>query len=258
MSSESKALAWVANLSHQFNNFCSEADAIIPQEPIEYLRNRFVTAGESLKQFCSEIFEDALSVGCLDARGPTSPRKDEEITHLPSCKLSKTTPLPAEPMGKIYEDLSSKVAVVKNPEIETSEPSKNSVQCSWVIEYPEEIANFEEDHFAPKVDENKLQNDEVSQATSSTSPCSMEAIQTCVSSLSELIDTGESKELVSSDDDFCSEADNVSYQKTETLDQITNNGLRKIASQDFDDEETEAKGWEKLDRDPCDSDWEII
>ncbi|KAI3456168.1 hypothetical protein Pfo_012831 [Paulownia fortunei] len=157
MDSESKGLPWVANLRHRFNTFCLEADSIIPQEPIEYVRNQFLTAGESLKLFYSELVEDALpilKVGSLEEHGPTSP-KQQEITGLPSHKMSNTSVdddqegrsavnsssplLRTEPVGEMYDDFSLKekgnigmrMGVVENPVMETTQSSKIEILATF-------------------------------------------------------------------------------------------------------------------------------
>ncbi|KAL7089118.1 hypothetical protein ACP275_13G169100 [Erythranthe tilingii] len=83
MNSESESVDWVANLCGKFYTLCAEADTIIPQEPIEYVRNQFLTAGENIKQFCTELVDDAKAVFPEDFCFIPKCPKQEENTDSP-------------------------------------------------------------------------------------------------------------------------------------------------------------------------------
>ncbi|XP_075478091.1 uncharacterized protein LOC142519078 isoform X2 [Primulina tabacum] len=89
MDSGSKGQAWVENLRHRFSTFCSEADEIICQDSVKYIRTQLITAGENLMHLCSEIVEDVLhdiSVDSAGENGLASPTLEQDV-NFPAQKM---------------------------------------------------------------------------------------------------------------------------------------------------------------------------
>ncbi|XP_073309362.1 uncharacterized protein [Primulina huaijiensis] len=82
MDSGSKGQAWFENLRHRFSTFCSEADEIICQDSVKYVRTQLITAGENLMHLCSELVEDVLhdiSVDSAGQNGLASPTLEQDV-----------------------------------------------------------------------------------------------------------------------------------------------------------------------------------
>ncbi|XP_073029981.1 uncharacterized protein [Primulina eburnea] len=89
MDSGSKGQAWVENLRHRFSTFCSEADEIICQDSVKYVRTQLITAGENLMHLCSEIVEDVIhdiSVNSAGENGLASPTLEQDV-NFPAQKM---------------------------------------------------------------------------------------------------------------------------------------------------------------------------
>ncbi|EYU28073.1 hypothetical protein ABFS82_13G097600 [Erythranthe guttata] len=149
MNSENGSVDWVANFRDKFYTFCAEADTIIPQEPIEYVRNQCLTAGESIKQFCTELVDDAKAV------------LSEDFCFLPKCpKQEKNADSPPRNISSINIDCnqeSTSPGASYSPPLLSTEPN---------------FSHMEKGNIGNLV-EYKLPCDEV---TSSSSTCSTEAI----------------------------------------------------------------------------------
>ncbi|XP_073127913.1 uncharacterized protein [Henckelia pumila] len=124
MDSGCKGQAWVDNLRHRFSTFCSEADEIICQDSVKYVRTKLITVGENLMNFCSEIVEDVItdfSVDSAGENGPASPTQEQDgnfpaqkmlSIHIDteqdgkSCEMnSSSTLLSIKPLGERCTDI---------------------------------------------------------------------------------------------------------------------------------------------------------
>ncbi|KZV51100.1 hypothetical protein F511_01892 [Dorcoceras hygrometricum] len=126
MDSGSKGQAWVNNLRHRFNTFCSEADEIICSDSVKYVRTKFIAAHENLMHLCSEIVEDVLHDFSVNPEGEKvlAPATHEEDVNFPAQKMlsigndtdldgklcavkSPSTLLPNKPVGETCADTQS-------------------------------------------------------------------------------------------------------------------------------------------------------
>ncbi|KAL6546520.1 hypothetical protein OROMI_022241 [Orobanche minor] len=219
----------------------------------------------------------AESVGKIHENSTSKENGKLETSESSKTSILATSPALGEDCDNVGEPTSEGVGC--DVQVDPS----TSVQRPVFMEYPEkteEIATFPD--FAPNVEEYKLLDNEVTSF-------SMEAIHSCGSS--ECIQAPEAKSsyvteldgissaqpsgwqnldeslfLVDGEDEFCAdsdmEADHVYYQlqkiETPLLDEkFIEISPRETVSEGFD-EENEAREWEKLDEDVCDSEWEII
>ncbi|KAL8032470.1 hypothetical protein ABFX02_13G097800 [Erythranthe guttata] len=157
MNSESESVDWVANFRDKFYTLCAEADTIIPQEPIEYVRNQCLTAGESIKQFCTELADDAKAVFLEDfCFIPKCPRQEEN---------ADSSPRNISNVNIDCNQESTPLVTFFSPPLLSTEPNFSHMEKG-------NIGNLAEAKFAVEVEEYKLPCDEV---TSSPSTCSTEA-----------------------------------------------------------------------------------